>query len=281
MAGHGEQMAGRPVVYLVGAGPGDPELLTLRAARLIAQADWLIHDALIEPAVLELAVRAKRIAAGKRAGRPSARQQEINRQMIVAARSGGVVVRLKGGDPLIFARAREEIDALVAAGIEPVIVPGITAAQAAYAALGEPMTERGDRRSVVLATPQVQQGAVADTEWARPVINAQGGALYMAASVVPRVRATLLALGLSAATPVAWVADASRAGQTAIRSRLGELRAPEGLPSGAPVILLVGLARTGAAPGVAVRVPPLSARQQAADDEQQAQRIERRAEHDA
>ncbi|MGE0805846.1 MAG: uroporphyrinogen-III C-methyltransferase [Burkholderiaceae bacterium] len=249
----------RPVVYLVGAGPGDPELLTRRAVRLLAGADWLIHDALIEPAVLALAPHATRIAAGKRAGRPSARQQEINRQMIEAARSGGVVVRLKGGDPLIFARAREEIDALRAAGIQPVIVPGITAAQAAYAALCEPMTERGDRRSVVLATPQVQQGATADTDWARPLINAQGGALYMAASVVPRVRATLLALGMPAATPVAWVADASRAGQTAIRGRLGDLRAPDGVPAGAPVILLVGLSRVGAAPNVALRVPPLSA----------------------
>ena len=142
-------------VVLVGAGPGDVELLTLKAARLIAEADWLVHDALVQPGVLALARRARVISVGKRAGNPSARQSSINRILLDCAHQGGLTVRLKGGDPLIFARAQEELDVLHAAGIPVEVVPGISSAQAAHAALALPMTERGRRRALVLATPQV------------------------------------------------------------------------------------------------------------------------------
>src|SRR5690606_1432369 len=152
-------------------------------ARLIAEADWLVHDALVQPEVLALATRARLVGVGKRAGRKSTRQHDINRTLIECARRGGLVVRLKGGDPLLFARAQEELEALREAGIPVDVVPGITTAQAAHAALAAPMTERGRRRSMVLATPQVQDPSAAggnDLQWARALVNAGGGALYMA-----------------------------------------------------------------------------------------------------
>ena len=111
-------------VVLVGAGPGDVELLTLKAARLIAEADWLVHDALVQPEMLALARHARVISVGKRAGNPSARQSSINRILLDCAHQGGLTVRLKGGDPLIFARAQEELDVLHAAGIPVEVVPG-------------------------------------------------------------------------------------------------------------------------------------------------------------
>ena len=122
-------------VVLVGAGPGDVELLTCKAARLIGEADWLVHDALVQPEVLALARRARIIAVGKRAGNPSARQSSINQILLDCAQRGGLTVRLKGGDPLIFARAQEELDVLHAAGVPVEVVPGISSAQAAHAAL--------------------------------------------------------------------------------------------------------------------------------------------------
>lgn len=142
-------------VVLVGAGPGDIELLTLKAARLIGEADFLVHDALVQPEVLALARRAQIIPAGKRAGNPSARQSSINQILLDCARQGGLTVRLKGGDPLVFARAQEELAVLRAHGIPFEVVPGISTAQAAHAVLAMPMTERGTRRALVLATPQV------------------------------------------------------------------------------------------------------------------------------
>ncbi len=253
-------------VVLVGAGPGSVELLTLKAARLIADADWLVHDALVQPDVLALAARARIISVGKRAGRKSTRQHDINRTLIACARRGGLVVRLKGGDPLLFARAQEELDALRTAGLSVEVVPGITTAQAAYAALAAPMTERGRRRSMVFATPQVRTAplragpadarAAADdgqavdqpgdvgleVQWARALVNADGGALYMAATAAARTRATLLSLGMPADTPAIWVINVSLPGQSVIGTTLGELKSlPEDL-AGQPALLLLGTA---------------------------------------
>ena len=118
-------------VYLVGAGPGAPDLLTLRAARLLGEADIVFHDALVHPGTLALAARAEKVAVGKRCGRHSTVQQFINKRLIDAARRHKVVVRLKGGDPMLFGRAQEELDALSAAGIRCEVVPGVTAALAA------------------------------------------------------------------------------------------------------------------------------------------------------
>ena len=137
-------------VYLVGAGPGDPDLLTVRAARLIGEADDLVVDALVTPAIYRN-VRARVIHVGKRAGRPHVAQAEIHRIMITLARAGRLVVRLKGGDPCVFGRAAEEMDALAAAGVPHGIVPGVSSALAAASAVGVSVTERGiaDRLTVI------------------------------------------------------------------------------------------------------------------------------------
>ena len=130
------------VVYLVGAGPGAPDLLTLRAARLLAQADIVFHDALVHPETLALAEKAVKVAVGKRSGKLSAAQRFINKQLVDAARKHKTIVRLKGGDPMLFGRAQEEIDALNAAGVKVEIVPGISAAFAASAELQASLTRR-------------------------------------------------------------------------------------------------------------------------------------------
>lgn len=233
-----------PRVWLVGAGPGDPDLLTGQALKLLARAEVLIHDALVADPILDLAPHARRIAVGKRGGRESVAQSTINQTLVDAARAlrpdgDSLVVRLKGGDPLIFARAQEEIDALRAAGIAYGIAPGITAAQAGFAALGAPMTRRGERRALVLTTPTVQRGDDLDTAWARPIIAAGGGALYMAAGCAARVRNTLLILGLPASLPAAWVLDASRPTQRTIATTLGRIDR-DAPPAGPPALLVLG-----------------------------------------
>src|SRR5215831_7455163 len=140
--------SGMGKVYLVGAGPGAPDLLTLRAARLLEAADIVLHDALVHPETLALARRARFIDVGKRYGKVSTEQRFINRALIEAARTHDIVVRLKGGDPMLFGRAQEEIDALEAAGIECEVVPGVTAALAAAATLRTSLTRRGIARTV-------------------------------------------------------------------------------------------------------------------------------------
>src|SRR5829696_5041385 len=140
----------RPVsgkVFLVGAGPGAPDLLTLRAARLLESADVVFYDALVHPETIALAANAERVAVGKRCGKHSTAQRFINKRLIDAARRNAVVVRLKGGDPMLFGRAQEEIDALEAAGVPYEVVPGITAALAVSAELGISLTRRGLARS--------------------------------------------------------------------------------------------------------------------------------------
>src|ERR1700751_1476001 len=152
-------------VYLVGAGPGAPDLLTLRAARLLERADIVFHDALVHPGTLALAERAGKIAVGKRCGRHSTAQRFINKRLADAARRHRVVVRLKGGDPMLFGRAHEEISFLVATRIPVEIVPGVTAALAASAAAKVSLTRRGVSRSVVFATPRVGEDE-APSGWA-------------------------------------------------------------------------------------------------------------------
>ena len=166
-------------VYLVGAGPGAPDLLTLRAARLLARADIVFHDALVHPDTLALAARAEKIAVGKRCGKHSTAQRFINKRLVDAARTHRVVVRLKGGDPMLFGRAQEEIAALEAAGIACEVVPGITAALAAAAALGTSLTQRGIARSVAFVTPRVGEGERRRATGRDGFAGADAGAIYM------------------------------------------------------------------------------------------------------
>jgi uroporphyrin-III C-methyltransferase len=195
-------------VYLVGAGPGAPDLLTLRAARLLARAEVVFYDALVHPETLALAARAATVAVGKRCGRHSTAQRFINKRLVDAARRHAVVVRLKGGDPMLFGRAQEEIDALRAAGIEFEVVPGVTAALAASAEIGVSLTERGVARSVTFATPRLAPDSRASA-WDEAVAGADTAAIYMGAGEAAAVAAALLARGKPGALPVVAVENAS------------------------------------------------------------------------
>jgi uroporphyrin-III C-methyltransferase len=195
-------------VYLVGAGPGAPDLLTLRAARLLAAADAVFHDALVHPETIALAGRAQKFAVGKRCGRHSTAQRFINKRLVDAARRHAVVVRLKGGDPMLFGRAQEEIAALEAAGIACEVVPGITAALAAAADLKTSLTQRGIARSVTIATPRVGTTETA-SDWSAGLVEADAGAIYMGVGEAHAIAATLFAAGKPGALPVAVVENAS------------------------------------------------------------------------
>src|SRR3954470_21435904 len=188
-------------VHLVGAGPGAPDLITVRAARLLADADVVFYDALVHPETLALAVRAEKIAVGKRCGKHSTRQHFINKRLIDAARKHALVVRLKGGDPMLFGRAQEELDALAAAGIKCEVVPGITAALAASADLKISLTRRGVSRNVTFVTPRVGEGEDA-SDWIRSVCNADTTIMYMAAGQAAYIAGRLIERGLRADMPM-------------------------------------------------------------------------------
>jgi len=178
-------------VYLVGAGPGAVDLLTVRAARLLARAQVVFHDALVNPEILALAPQAQMVAVGKRSGRHSTAQRFINKQLVDAAQKYQIIVRLKGGDPMLFGRAQEEISALTQAGITIEIVPGVSAAFAASAQLQCSLSQRALARSVVFATPRQAKGSV-DNTWARAVAAADTAVLYMAAGQADQVSAALI-----------------------------------------------------------------------------------------
>lgn len=226
-------------VYLVGAGPGAPDLLTLRAARLLARADIVFHDALVHPDTLALAARAEKVAVGKRCGRHSTAQKFINKRLADAARRHAVVVRLKGGDPMLFGRAQEELDALLAEGIRVEVVPGITAALAASADLGVSLTRRGVSRSVAFVTPRVGEGE-RGSEWVKSVLQADTAAIYMGAGEAGAISAALIAAGKPAATPVAVVESASLPEARRRYATLGNLEAAAGDAAAGPVLILLG-----------------------------------------
>jgi len=226
-------------VYLVGAGPGAPDLLTLRAARLLESADIVLHDALVHPDTLALAKRARRMDVGKRYGKVSTEQRFIIRALIEAARTHEVVVRLKGGDPMIFGRAQEEIDALHAAGIEVEVVPGVTAALAAAAALRISLTRRGVARTVAFVTPRVGRDE-SESEWLPAAIGADSVVLYMAAGASQAIAANLIRSGKPAATPAALVESATLAEEKREFTTLGALASAERPRAAGPVLMCVG-----------------------------------------
>jgi uroporphyrin-III C-methyltransferase len=227
------------VVYLVGAGPGAPDLLTLRAAKLLAAADIVFHDALVHPDTVALAVRAEKITVGKRCGKHSTVQKFINKRLVDAALRHAVVVRLKGGDPMLFGRAQEELAALEAAGIRYEVVPGVTAALAACAELGVALTQRGVARSVALVTPRVGDGED-PSDWVRSLVAADAGAIYMGAGQAEAIAAVLIAAGKPAATPVAVVENASLPSARIRYTTLAGLPAVAHSGTVGPALILIG-----------------------------------------
>ena len=249
-------MSGYGKVYLVGAGPGAPDLLTLRAARLLEQADIVLHDALVHPGTLALARNARFLDVGKRYGKVSTEQRFINRALVESARSHAIVVRLKGGDPMMFGRAQEEIEALEEAGIAYEVVPGVTAALAAASVLGTSLTRRGVARTVSFLTPRVGRGETS-SEWLPAAIGADSVVLYMAAGASRSIASELIAAGKPATTPVALVESATLPGESRRFTTLAALAA-ETLPKAAgPVVMCVGeVFRERAAVDRATRLDP-------------------------
>jgi len=227
-------------VYLVGAGPGAPDLLTLRAARLLAEADIVFYDALVHPETIELAQRADKVAVGKRCGRHSTLQRFINKRLVDAARKHRVVVRLKGGDPMLFGRAQEEIDELEAAGIHYEVVPGVTAALAASAAIDTSLTRRGLSRNVAFVTPRFGEGENS-ADWSGIVRHADTTVMYMAAGQASAIAQRLIAEGLPVRTPVVIVENASLPDMTANAFALEELACGVDCTThGGPALLMIG-----------------------------------------
>ena len=228
-------------VTLVGAGPGDAELLTLKAMRALQAADVILFDDLVSDEVLELARReARRILVGKRAGRPSCAQSEISDLMVKLARQGKHVVRLKSGDPMIFGRAGEEIARLDAEGIPVEVVPGITAGIALAATLGLSLTHRDFARSVRFVTGHSRHGGLpADLDWTAIADPTATTIFYMAGRTGAEIAARLVARGMPGDTPVVVAADLSRPGETLWHGELAELGAAA---SSAPVVIGVGRA---------------------------------------
>ena len=232
-------------VYLVGAGPGAPDLVTLRAAEVLKRADIVFHDALVHPDVLALAARAGKVAVGKRCGKFATAQQFINKRLVDAAGKHAVVVRLKGGDPMLFGRAQEEIAALEAAGVPYEIVPGVTSALAGAAEAGVSLTQRGVARSVAFVTPRVGRGE-APSEWARAAAAADTAVIYMGAGEAASIAAALIAAGLPRELPVLVAENATLPQARRIALTLEEL--PEIARYGitGPTLIMVGRAFAGA-----------------------------------
>jgi uroporphyrin-III C-methyltransferase / precorrin-2 dehydrogenase / sirohydrochlorin ferrochelatase len=210
-------------VWLVGAGPGDPELLTLKAARVIARADVVVHDHLVAPEILaRIPARARRIYAGKERDRHTMKQEEINRLLVRLARRGKRVVRLKGGDPFIFGRGGEEALALARAGIACEVIPGITAATGVAAAVGIPLTHRDLAQACVLVTGSRRKGAP-DLDWKGLARPGQTIVVYMGLVGLERVSRELITHGLAARTPAAIIQQGTMKGQRVVEGTLAAL----------------------------------------------------------
>jgi uroporphyrin-III C-methyltransferase len=226
-------------VYLVGAGPGAPDLLTLRAVRLLGEADIVFHDALINPETLRIAARALLVPGGKRSGRYSTAQRFINKQLADAARRYRVVVRLKGGDPMLFGRAHEEIAFLKREKIRVEVVPGVTAALAAGAELGISLTQRLVARSVVFATPRTAEGA-RPSGWEKAIASADTAVLYMAAGEAQEVKDALIAAGVRRETPLVIAENVSLPSAAAFAGTLDQLPKLAARLNGGPAVIVLG-----------------------------------------
>lgn len=228
---------GKAKVYLVGAGPGDPDLLTVKAVRTLGLADVVLHDALVSTEVLALvSPRARIMNVGKRCGRKSITQDEINDLLLRFSSSGEVVVRLKSGDPLIFGRAGDELDVLRRAGIEVEIVPGVTAALAAAATVQASLTDRRTADQLLVVSAHRRPGKD-DSDWHRLVTSRTTVVVYMPGEYAS-VAEDLCRAGLSTSTPCAVISRVSSAGEQRYQTTLGLLHRAPILPS--PCVLIVG-----------------------------------------
>ncbi|MEK0081578.1 uroporphyrinogen-III C-methyltransferase [Benzoatithermus flavus] len=229
------------IVYLVGAGPGDPELITLKAARLLREAEVVVYDRLVGPGILELiGPSAERIYVGKERANHIMRQAEINALLVRRGLRGQRVVRLKGGDPLIFGRGGEEIEALAEAGVPFEVVPGVTAAAGCAAATAIPLTHRDHARTLVLVTGHTKDGEP-ELNWQALCQPGQTIVFYMGHKALDRLCARLIEHGLPGALPAALVENGTLPSQRAIRATLATIAAEvERATLQGPALLIVG-----------------------------------------
>ena len=240
-ASAGSARAPSGIVYLVGAGPGAADLLTLRAQRVLGEADIIVHDRLVTSEVLDIARRdAARIYVGKERANHCMRQEDINALLIELARKGNKVIRLKGGDPFIFGRGGEEAEALTAAGIAHEIVPGITAALACAAGAGIPLTHREATRAVTFVTGHTKDHTL-DLEFAALVQSRATLAVYMGIASLPALQEGLIKHGMPPRTPAALIEKGGTGDQRNLFTTIGNiLRESEGWSTKAPAVVLIG-----------------------------------------
>jgi len=235
----GEAVRAPGVVHLVGAGPGDPDLLTIKALKVLQTADVIVHDGLVSAEILDLAPSsARRIDVAKRKSRHTLPQDDINQLLVALALDGLTVVRLKGGDPFLFGRGGEELAACREAGVECHVVPGVTAALAASAGAGAPLTHRGSAQAVTFVTGHAAHGDP-DLDWTSLARSNQTVVVYMGVSTAGPIAERLTTAGRAGSTPALIVENASRAHERRILTTLAGLAiAAEGLKG--PALLMVG-----------------------------------------
>ncbi|MEJ5231893.1 MAG: uroporphyrinogen-III C-methyltransferase [Geminicoccaceae bacterium] len=247
-----------PTVHLVGAGPGDPELLTLKAARLLQLADVVVHDRLVGDGVLSLVQpRARRIDVGKAPGRHAMRQDEINELLRRLAAPDRVVVRLKGGDPFVFGRGGEEALYLLRHGIAVVVVPGITAAAGCAASALIPLTHRGLATGVRLVTGHCREDEPLELDWRGLADPDTTLVVYMGLAQIDRIVAQLVAAGLAPATPAAAIAEGTTPRERVVRAPLATIaEAVRAARLGSPTLFVIGRVVEALALPVEVAVRP-------------------------
>ncbi|WP_163850703.1 uroporphyrinogen-III C-methyltransferase [Pseudooceanicola aestuarii] len=229
-------------VWLCGAGPGDPGLLTLHALNALRQADVVVYDALVEPSILDWAPRAEHLYAGKRGGKPSARQRDISLKLVDLARDGKRVLRLKGGDPFVFGRGGEEAQTLIQHGVGVRIIPGISAGIGGLAYAGIPVTHRDVNQSVTFVTGHDQSGDTPGSlNWKAIAEGAQVLVIYMGMKHVDQIATALLDAGRPAEEPAAVVTEATTPRQRVLETTLGRMSADIAAAELAPpAILCIG-----------------------------------------
>ena len=232
----------RAVVHLVGAGPGDPELLTLKALRLIESADVVVYDRLVSPEIMELVPEgASRINVGKQPNCHPVPQEEINQLLASLAKPGRMVVRLKGGDPFLFGRGSEEAAYLFERGIDYKVVPGVTSASGCAASVGLPLTHRGLARGVRFVTGHCREDAPLDFDWRGLADPETTLVIYMGRANMAQIAVRLIAEGLAASTPVMAVCNGTQPNERHVIAGLGEISsAVADADLDGPVLFVVG-----------------------------------------